>query len=423
MREPGALVPSVDAPLARVVHDLRAPLQAIRGQCFTLSRHPASGRQRAGLRAIDAEALRLSAALDDLLRLGGGPGPARRRGPLDLGALAAEAARRGAAAARLAHVHVRLRPEAGPGPAARGDAAAIRRALDNLIANAIRHSPRGGLVTVEVGETAGEARVVVRDRGPGVAPEDRERIFAAGVRGRDPVGAGLGLGLAIARDAAEADGGRLVLLPPRRPRGRVPPGPAAHPAVSTGILIEDSLARAADVRPRDRIQVVPRGARRGRVRPLDPDAVVQALLGAPGALVLARPSEADPGAACLGPLGRALGRTVLSLPARRDAAAWTITQGAAWIGEGAPRLEPALAVACALPGLPPGAAALPRRRWGDGDLVVPGVRPRALASLGGVRVAGLPLVSGRRPRGGVLRPLRRAAAGRRGGGGPVGRGR
>ena len=212
--EPGTLALSVDAPLARVVHDLRAPLQAIRGQCFTLSRHPASGRQRAGLRAIDAEALRLSAALEDLLRVGGGPGAAGPRGLLDLGVLAAEAARRGAAAGRLADVRVRLRAGVGPGPPARGDAAAIRRAIDNLVANAVRHSPRGGLVTVEVGEAAGEARVTVRDRGPGVPPGDRERIFAAGRRGRDPVGAGAGLGLAIARDAAEADGGRLVLLPP-----------------------------------------------------------------------------------------------------------------------------------------------------------------------------------------------------------------
>ena len=125
--------------------------------------------------------------------------------------------------------------------------------------------------------------------------------------------------------------------------------------------------------------VVPRAARRGRPGPLDPDAVLEAVLGAPAALVLARPSEADPGASCLAPLARALGRAVLTLPARLDAAAWTVAQGAAWIVEGAPRLERALAVACALPGLPPGAAALPCRSWGDGDLVVPGVRPRALA--------------------------------------------
>ena len=141
--------------------------------------------------------------------------------------------------------------------------------------------------------------------------------------------------------------------------------------MTIAILIEDSLCRAAEVSPRERVWVVPRATRRGRLRPLDPDAVVDAVLAAPAVLVLARPPEADPGASCLAPLARALGHTVLTLPARPDAAAWTVAQGAAWIAEEVPRLERALAVACALPGLPPGAAALPRRGWGDGDLAVP----------------------------------------------------
>jgi len=204
-------------PLARIVHDLRAPLQVIRGECFTLSRRSGSGRERAGLRAIDAEAVRLSTALDDLLRLAAGPLPAPRPAPVlaDLANLAAEAARRGGVAARPGGVRVRLRVDPGPRPVVVGDPGALARALDNLVGNAIRHSPRARRVTIAAGVRGPEARVVVRDQGPGVPPEDRARIFRAGERGRDPVGAGAGLGLAIARDVAEAHGGRLELLDER----------------------------------------------------------------------------------------------------------------------------------------------------------------------------------------------------------------
>ena len=202
----------IEGALARIVHDLRAPLQAIRGECFTLSRRGVSGRQRASLRAIDAEAVRLSSALDDLLRLAVAPAAGSARILADLADLAAEAARRGAAVGRPGGVRVRLRVPPGPRPLVKADAAAVARALDNLVANAVRHTPRARRVSLEVGVRSGEARAVVRDQGPGVPPEDRERIFRAGERGRDPLGRGAGLGLAIAREIAEAHGGRLVLI-------------------------------------------------------------------------------------------------------------------------------------------------------------------------------------------------------------------
>jgi len=208
---------ALDGSLARIVHDLRAPLQAIRGECFTLSRRAASGRQRAGLRAIDAEAVRLSTALDDLLRVATARPPAPSRAPIlaDLADLAEAAGRRGAAVGRPGGVRVRVRVDPGPRPLVVADPGAVARALDNLVGNAVRHSPRARRVTIEAGVRAAEARVVVRDQGPGVPPEDRERIFRARERGRDPIGAGAGLGLAIARDVVEAHGGRLVLLDER----------------------------------------------------------------------------------------------------------------------------------------------------------------------------------------------------------------
>jgi signal transduction histidine kinase len=88
----------------------------------------------------------------------------------------------------------------------------LRRALDNLVQNALRHA--SSLVRVAVGRRGGWGYLRVADDGPGVAPGDRERIFRAGDRGSSaPPGGGRGLGLAIARDLVEAHGGRLTLDP------------------------------------------------------------------------------------------------------------------------------------------------------------------------------------------------------------------
>jgi signal transduction histidine kinase len=198
--------------LARVVHDLRAPLQAIRGECFTLRRAGVSARQRAGLRAIDAEAVRVSAALDELLRLTGpDPGTDRRRSRVPLTELVLEVARRGAAVARPRRVSLLVRVPPGDPLAVAGDEDGLRRALDNLVQNAVRHSPERGRVDLRAARVGAEAVLTVGDRGAGVPADERERIFLAGVRGRGARGAGAGLGLAIAREAAEAAGGRLEL--------------------------------------------------------------------------------------------------------------------------------------------------------------------------------------------------------------------
>jgi signal transduction histidine kinase len=98
------------------------------------------------------------------------------------------------------------------------DPEAVGRALTNLLANARRHSPAGGTVTVTVRATDGGAEIGVRDEGPGIAPGDRERIFDRMVRLDDArvtdAGSGAGLGLAIARGTARAHGGDLRCIEP-----------------------------------------------------------------------------------------------------------------------------------------------------------------------------------------------------------------
>jgi heavy metal sensor kinase len=94
----------------------------------------------------------------------------------------------------------------------RGDEALLRQLLMNLVENAVRHTPRGGVVHVEA--TTGSSGIAVRvcDTGTGIADVDRERIFDRFVR-IDPSGhdGGLGLGLAIARRIARAHRGELAL--------------------------------------------------------------------------------------------------------------------------------------------------------------------------------------------------------------------
>jgi two-component system phosphate regulon sensor histidine kinase PhoR len=92
----------------------------------------------------------------------------------------------------------------------RADPSALEELLDNLLDNAVRYTPAGGSVTVEVAGTETEAAVIVRDTGPGIAPEDLEHIFRPFYRGNAQKNIpGTGLGLPIAKRIAEAHGGRI----------------------------------------------------------------------------------------------------------------------------------------------------------------------------------------------------------------------
>jgi two-component system sensor histidine kinase TctE len=95
----------------------------------------------------------------------------------------------------------------------RGDLATLRQALTNLLDNAIRYTPAHGRIKLSVGRgPAGKPMVEVEDDGPGIAPEDQDRIFDRFYRVKNGLhvkAEGTGLGLAIARSAVETNGGRL----------------------------------------------------------------------------------------------------------------------------------------------------------------------------------------------------------------------
>ncbi|MBI4769920.1 MAG: hypothetical protein HY784_05760 [Chloroflexi bacterium] len=86
----------------------------------------------------------------------------------------------------------------------------VRRAIGNLLHNAIKFTPQGGRVRLRAQAAGDDVLVEVSDSGPGIPPEDLPRVFERFFRGdRARAGGGTGLGLAIARHVVEAHGGRI----------------------------------------------------------------------------------------------------------------------------------------------------------------------------------------------------------------------
>jgi heavy metal sensor kinase len=194
-------------------HELRTPLAALKG-CIevTLSRQRTVEEYQATLHDLEREADRLIRLCSDLLllaRLDQGRLP-RPVEILDLGDLlgaTVEQVRPLAEARGLALVE-RL-PE---GLLIRGDMDHLIRLFLNLLDNAIKHTPRGGQVSVGAERLAGEVRVTISDTGPGIAAEHLPHLFerfyrVEAARSRDSGGAGLGL--AMAYEIAAWHGGRL----------------------------------------------------------------------------------------------------------------------------------------------------------------------------------------------------------------------
>ena len=97
----------------------------------------------------------------------------------------------------------------------RADAALLERVVDNLVGNAFKYAPAPAPVSVRVARQNGEAVLEVEDRGPGIAPAERERIFQRFFRGTTAGGTqGLGLGLALVAEVARWHGGNVSLETP-----------------------------------------------------------------------------------------------------------------------------------------------------------------------------------------------------------------
>jgi two-component system phosphate regulon sensor histidine kinase PhoR len=200
--------------VANVSHELKTPLTAIRGFAETLTTELSADAHHAQFaETIRVNAERMQNLIDDLLDLSriesGGwiPTPVL----VDLAAAAGEAAApyRTEVGNRGSLIEVKLDPSAAT---VRADPVAVRQALGNLIENAVRYTPAGGVITVFSRIDDGAVVVGVRDTGSGIAREHLPRIFERFYRvdpARSRAAGGTGLGLAIVKHLVEAHGGRV----------------------------------------------------------------------------------------------------------------------------------------------------------------------------------------------------------------------
>ncbi|MGH2870193.1 MAG: sensor histidine kinase [Solirubrobacteraceae bacterium] len=196
------------AVLHAISHDLRSPLTAITTAVSALRTGRVSELEGTELLdVINGESIRLAKLVDDLL---------------DLSMIEAGAVRPRSDWCDLHDVVVSAAAQLGPShplefaleadlPLVRADPAQLERVFSNLLQNAVKFSPVGGLVRVSGGASGGRVTVRVTDQGQGIPLDQRTRVFEPFFRGRSGSRAGSGLGLAICRGFVEANGGRIAL--------------------------------------------------------------------------------------------------------------------------------------------------------------------------------------------------------------------
>ena len=182
--------------LAVLVHEVRSPVAALAAVAETAAD---SGGESDEIPTLVRLALAASRAIERIV-LDVAVASVRLE-PVDLGALVRDAV----AAHRVRGAEVAVVVD--DGLIVEGDPVRLRQVIDNLIANALVHG--GSEVTVRAARREGAVHVVVSDTGPGIAPDQLDSIFDAGVR-LDADTSGSGIGLALARAIAQAHGGSLV---------------------------------------------------------------------------------------------------------------------------------------------------------------------------------------------------------------------
>ncbi len=233
-------------------HELRTPLAAVRGfaELHRIGALSTPEDVASSFRRVEDEATRMGGLVDDLLLL------ARldeqrpmRRDPVDLLVLAADAREDARALAPGRAVRLVGAEDGAPVRSAlvSGDEPRLRQVLENLLANALRHTPAGTPVEIGAGVRDGAAVLRVVDHGPGVAPEDArkvfERFYRADVSRVRTQGGGSGLGLAIVAAIVGAHGGAVRLVP--TPGGGAT-AEVALPLEGRADLEEDDDAAVAD---------------------------------------------------------------------------------------------------------------------------------------------------------------------------------
>jgi two-component system, OmpR family, sensor histidine kinase BaeS len=197
--------------IANAAHELRTPLTNLQGYLEAL-RDGVITADRATYESLHEEAdrlVRLSRSLDALAE-GDSDGEPPSMIELDL-AMAVRAAL-DLAAPSIERAGLRLDTDIPPALPARADPDRLAQVLANLLSNAVRYTPRGGLISVRAERRPGDVLVSVANTGEGIPAQDLDRIFERFYRvekSRDRARGGAGIGLAIVKQLVEGIGGRV----------------------------------------------------------------------------------------------------------------------------------------------------------------------------------------------------------------------
>ncbi|TIR86182.1 MAG: sensor histidine kinase [Mesorhizobium sp.] len=197
--------------IANAAHQLRTPLALMSTQASYVLRESAADRREEALVALQAGSGRLARLAEQLLTLSRAePGSSRPRADrIDLTEAAREVLETHAPKAVERNIDLGLE-EAGPVPVI-GDGTMLREMIVNLVDNALRYTPAGGTVTVQLAAIGREGVLTVTDTGPGIPAEEREQVFERFYRIAGAAEEGSGLGLAIVREVVENAGGSVAL--------------------------------------------------------------------------------------------------------------------------------------------------------------------------------------------------------------------
>ncbi len=200
--------------LADASHELRNPLAIIRTNADLALSDPDPQQEelRQAVVVVKRASDRMARLVDDLLALARREAPTFAIEPVDLGRAASEASDEFLAPAEARGIV--LDRAVAPGVVVMGDSDALKRAIANLLENAVRLAPADSRIRLAVGSERDLAWVAVSDEGPGIAPEHQPKVFDRFWRAdkaRSRADGGTGLGLSIVRQIAQTHGGDVQL--------------------------------------------------------------------------------------------------------------------------------------------------------------------------------------------------------------------
>jgi two-component system OmpR family sensor kinase len=241
--------------VADASHELRTPLTSILGftELFDLGVRDRPADLAASMHVIRDEAARMSTLVDDLLLLAQA---GRERPPVTEEVDLSEVVREAVASLAVTVPDRRVALDLGEAVLVAGDRSRLRQVVDNLVGNAVTHTPPGTAITVSTRKEGDRGILTVRDRGPGIGEADATRIFEPFYRSdpsRTRATGGAGLGLAIVAAIVASHGGTVTLsigdgatFVVELPRSAADGGPPPAPLTGVGSFEHDRPNAAPD---------------------------------------------------------------------------------------------------------------------------------------------------------------------------------